>query len=757
MRIDLEKIRQILQTAKLRGATALLETEGVAVLDALGIAVPKHLFARSADEAALIDLSVLPGDKVVIKVISPKILHKSDVGGVAVVPRREDTVVRTIALMERKFKREEVVGFTVNEFISYNNALGNELLVGARWTEDFGPVVTFGPGGIYTEFLSKNFKTGKDVAIVSAELKDGNEFLQALESPAVTQLVTGSLRGQAPRIDLKQISEVVGRFIELSNVFMPEDIFECEINPLVIADGSLVALDILVKLGKDEKRRKAERPIRKLRNLLQPRSAAIIGVSEKLNPGHIILNNLIREGFERERIFVIKPGIESIEGCRCYSDIASMPQRVDLFILSLDAAQAPGVVTEIVEGQKAESIILIPGGLEEKQGTEAIVARMHEALDRARTSEWQGPVINGGNCLGITSRPGRYDTMFIPEHKLPVPKIPVSPVAILSQSGAFAVAKASKLAMINPKYSISLGNQMDLMLGDYLIYLKDDPDIEIFAVYVEGFRRLDGLRFLKAAEEITASGRTVIFYRAGRTAAGAQAAASHTASIAGDYAVTQHLCASAGVVVAESVADFEDLTRLFTFLRGKEVPGWRLGAVSNAGFECVSISDNLGRFELAEFTPPTVKRLHNIFQASRIDQVVDIHNPIDLTPMTGDAAFAETVQAVLEDGNVDVGVVGCVPLTAALNTLAPGVGHHDDLFRDDSIAMRLAALGEKLSKPWVVVIDSGSLYDPMAQALEAHGLLTCRTADRALGLLNVFCKHRIANEMRKGHFASPVR
>ena len=185
---------------------------------------------------------------------------------------------------------------------------------------------------------------------------------------------------------------------------------------------ALVALDILVNARHGRHGPPARpRPLGKLKHLLEPTSAAIIGVSEKLNPGRIILNNLIREGFDRSRIYVVKPGSTELAGCRCVPDIASLPEKVDLFILAIAAAQTPQAITDIIEGQKAESIIVIPGGLEEKSGTEAIVGRMREALATARASAWQGPLINGGNCLGVRSMPGRYDTMFIPEYKLPVP------------------------------------------------------------------------------------------------------------------------------------------------------------------------------------------------------------------------------------------------------------------------------------------------------------------------------------------------
>ncbi len=748
MTIDTARISRILERAKERSATALLETEGLEILEAIGISAPAHLFFHNASQAAAADLSVFSGLKVVLKVISPHILHKSDVGGVAVVPNRRDAIVAAIETMERKFSGSEVAGFTVSQFVDYDPALGNELLLGARWTEDFGPVVLFGPGGIYTEFLSRNFRAGKDVSILSAILPE-DEIEGMLQRPAVTQLITRSMRGQPPRISAGRLCEATARFMRFAAEFMPDDIAECEINPVVLAEGKLVALDVLVKLAETREAAQASRPIRKIQNLLEPRSAAIIGVSEKLNPGHIILNNLIREGFDRDRILVVKPGLEKIEGCCCFPDVASLPRSVDLFVLAVDASQAPGVIAGIIEERKAESIILIPGGLEEKQGTETIVSRMHRALNEARKTEWQGPVINGGNCLGITSRPGRYDTMFIPEHKLPVPKIPVSPVAVLSQSGAFAVANASKLSSINPKYTITLGNQMDLTLGDYLTYLKEDPEVDVFAAYVEGFRPLDGKVFLDAAGEITSGGRTVILYRAGRTAAGTRAAASHTASIGGDYAVTQQLAEAAGVVLAETIADFEDLLRLFVFLRGKELRGRRLGAVSNAGFECVSMADNLGELQLSEFTPRTAGRLRQIFNASRIDQVVDIHNPIDLTPMTGDSAYADTVLAVMEDENVDLGIVGCVPLTAALNTLPRGDGHPDDILREDSIVRRLIRLKAELAKPWVAVVDSGSLYDPMARCLEEGGIPTFRTADRALRLLNTFCNAAVESGQRR--------
>jgi acyl-CoA synthetase (NDP forming) len=742
--MNLQAINAIFDGAQRDGRDVLLETEGLQVLAELGLPAPAFLFVtRTADVDADL-LARLPGAKAVVKVISPQILHKSDVGGVAIVEKTAEAVAAATARMEDALGTQGVVGYTVNEFIPYSPALGRELLVGLRWTDDVGPVVTVGAGGIHTEFLAKAFRPGRDVALFSPAVAGARPVEAALQRVAVVQLATQAMRGQAPLLPLRRIADLLAPFLELGRA-LGHRISEFEVNPFVIAnDGRVVALDVLLKLRREPASAAGPgaRPIAKLSRLLEPRSVAIMGVSERMNPGHIIVSNLLREGFARDRIVIVKSGTAEIEGCRCVPDIAAIPDRVDLFVLCVDAAQASAALVEIIEREKAESVVLIPGGLEEKAGSEAIVARMHAALAQSRRSAWGGPIINGGNCLGIRSVPGRYDTTFIPEYKLPVPKGEPSRLAIISQSGAFAASKASKLGTVNPKYSITLGNQMDLTVGDYLTYLKDDSGIDVFAVYVEGFRPLDGLRFLQAAREITSRDRTVILYRAGRTPAGAQASASHTASIAGDYTAMRALCDSAGVVVAESLEDFEDLVVLFSALGRRTVSGWRLAAVSNAGFECVAIADSLGQFVLPPFGDASVRTLEAIFVRSRIDKVVDIHNPIDLTPMSGDAAYADTVRALLGDEHFDAVVVGIVPLTSALNTLPPGAGHREDVAGADGIVARLAALKHDGSKPWVVVADAGAIYDPMVRALEAAGIPTFRTADRALRLLNIYCAER---------------
>lgn len=742
------QITAIVAAARAAGREHLLETEGLAIVQGLGIGVPLQRYVSSFRAAREIDLSVFPGDKVVIKVVSSTILHKSDAGGVAVVPKDRGSVMAAIQEMEQRLagRNGAVAGFSVNEFIPHDAGLGGEVLLGMRWTGDFGPVVTLGPGGVYAEFLASHLQPGRGTAILSPAFASQRQIAAALEDKIVGPLLTGRLRGQPERTSAAALRGLLSRALSFAAATMPHDITELEINPLVFTSRGPVALDALVRIGRGVMEPPvAERPIEKIRSLLEPESIAVVGVSAKgSNPGRIVLRNLLAAGFDPAHVFVVKPGCDWIDGCCCVPDISSLPRRVDLLVLAIDAAQVPAAMDEVIAGHKAESLIVVPGGLGEHGGSEGTVARLRSALAAERSSDWRGPVVNGGNCLGVRSVPGRCNTLFIPEHKLRFPDVPAAPLAVLSQSGAFAIARAGGLATLNPRYLISYGNQLDLTIGDYLTWLAKDTAVETFACYVEGFQPLEGRRFLAAAAEITASGRTVILYRAGRTTAGAKATASHTASIAGDYAVTRELAAAVGVLVADSLDDFEDLVRLSCQLRAKRIDGWRLGAVSNAGFECVALADHLGRFQLPAFRPETEWTLTGLFAARRLDAILDVHNPLDVSPILDDEGWEIALRAVLADPLVDVGLFGCVPLTGALATVPAGPGHGEDLTRPDAIASRLTRLFAESAKAWAAVIDGGDLYDPLARLLTDRGVPVFRTMDRAVRLLEIYCGWRLS-------------
>ena len=748
--MSLERAQEVLKKAMGLGAQALLETEGLDLLKALGIKTPQTIFVAKNDIAALESYRAkISSSKVVIKVISRQILHKSDVGGVEIVDNDAQSVQAAFLAMDARLSSSnvegcQVEGYTLSECVQYSGGLRSEILFGLKFTADFGPVVTLSAGGIYTEFLAKSFRRGKDLRVFSAEQKsDPKELAHSISQLAASELWLKAFRGQEPLVKIEEIVGLIQKLSEFAKKFVPHWVSEFEMNPVVATSRGLVALDVLCKLGTGSHPHALDiesaqsRPVDKIKNLLLPKSVAIVGVSEKLNPGHIILNNLLREGFDARRIYIVKPKTATIEDCLCVPDIASLPEKVDLLVLAVSAAQVAQAIEDVIQYQKAESVVIIPGGLEEKQGGEKVSARISQLLADSRKLPWRGPLLNGGNCLGVKSVPGKFDTMFIPEYKIGNSKAKCDPVAFISQSGALAISRANKLSASHFRYSISVGNQSDLTVGDYLEFLRADPSIQTFAVYVEGFKPFDGLKFLRAAREIKKSGRNVLLYRSGRTQAGAKASASHTASIAGDYAITLALCEDAGVVLADTLEDFDDFIELFTLLNDRKARGFGLGAISNAGFECVAIGDRIGPFELVDFSPDTAGVLNRSFSKARIDGIVDIHNPLDLTPMAADEAYEQVTQAVLEDPAVDIGIVACIPLTPALNTLPRGF-ESEDLTSPDAIVSRLCRVWQSSLKPWVVVVDAGTLYDPMAQALKAAGIPTFRTVDRAMRLLGVF-------------------
>ena len=732
--IDLERIRALIDVARRSGRLSLLEPEGYELLRCAGIAVPPYAFVRDASEVADEDLQALPGERLVIKVAAPEITHKTDVGGVVVVPHDQAAVSGAIREMADRLG-PAAVGYTIAGFVEHDPGIRGELLLSLRWTNDFGPVVTVGAGGTDAETVARHLRPDSRVAIVSPSTTPREELRDRLSGTLGVELATSNLRGQPPRLAMDRLVDVVERLLALARACCPDDLAELEINPLAVTPDGLVALDVIATLGAGHREVRPDRPIGQIRHLLEPRTIAIVGVSSKMNPGRVILHNLLTDGFDADHVWVVKPGVERMEGCRCVPDLESLPEKVDLLVVAVAAADAPTIVASAIESDAAAAVIVIPGGLEEKQGTDALVGRMHEALATARAGGG-GPLINGGNCLGIRSRPGHYDTMFISKAKLATPGGPAGSVAILSQSGGFAISRLSRLRGIEPRYVITVGNQMDLTIGDHLSYLVDDPAVEVFGVYVEGFAPLDGLQFLRAARAIADAGRSVILYRGGRTRAGAAASASHTASIAGDAVVTRALAQASGVVIADTVQEFDDLLATFARLRGRAPAGPRLAAVTNAGFECVAIGDNLGSLELVDFEGRTAERIAQVLARQRIDGVVDLHDPLDLTPIAGAAAYEDIVRTILDDDGIDLALVGVVPLTDELETLAADTSHDEDVSAPDGIAARLVRLWATSDKPWVVVVDAGPLYDPLCRLLEDGGLPTFRTVDNAVRTLD---------------------
>jgi acyl-CoA synthetase (NDP forming) len=256
---------------------------------------------------------------------------------------------------------------------------------------------------------------------------------------------------------------------------------------------------------------------------------------------------------------------------------------------------------------------------------------------------------------------------------------------------------------------------------------------------MEGFQRGDGLAFAAAVQETVALGKDVVFYKAGRTSEGRSATAGHTASVAGDYAVCEAALTQAGAFVAADFAEFSDLLRIVLPLRGKVVTSNRLAAISNAGYESVGMADSIrqegAELRLAPFSDGSAEEMRTTLEDFRLDGLVDVKNPLDVTPMANDAAYASLIESVLGDRDVDAVVAGIIPLTPAMQTLEQDEGHRESIDDPGSIAQLLPQIAAVSSKPLVAIVDSGDLFDPLAETLLAGNLPVFRSADRAVRAL----------------------
>jgi acyl-CoA synthetase (NDP forming) len=777
MDINFNRINDIFQNAEEEGRQFLLEYEVYEILKEAGIKIPRNLFIKKGQKVSKKDLSIFKSESLVIKIVAPAIVHKTDVEGIQYVKRSAvdvnkacqrmwENVPKNFLKWVRKFPeygrkripslreiKQEIKGILVCEMVDYDKTgFGTELLMGLRNTKEFGPVITMGVGGVEIEYLSERIKEGKALSISSAHLLERKDILRILEPLAVYDKLVGKVRGKAVLITKEELIETYLRFQQLGAYYSPYEtdhsyvIEEAEVNPFVVREKKLIALDGMCRFSRNHQELKI-RQFWNVQYLLKPRSIAVIGVSEKMNIGHLILNNILKEGFYNWNVYVVKPGIEEIEGCPCVPAISDLPKSVDLFVLTVAAEQNFELMKELIENEKARSAIIIAGGIGEKKGTQELEERIKKVLKEGRAKGKLTPVVNGGNCLGIYSMPGKYNTMFVPEYKLPRTTGRKTNLIYLSQSGAFMISRMSKLPNIEPLYAISIGNQIDLTVSDYLNYFRNDDEAKVFGIYMEGFLPGDGLEMAKAAREIVKQeGKMIVLYKAGRTPEGQAATASHTASVAGDYIVTRSIMEEVGVIVAETIFEFENYVKNLSFLAHKVIRGNRIGFISNAGFECVTMADNLKNdleFELATLTPKTVKRISGALQSLGIHRLQDVRNPLDTTPVADDAVFADCVLALLEDKNVDCAVISPVPMSPSMQTLVPGRFHEENLYHPKSIIMRLVDIFHKIDKPFVVNIDAGSIFDPVRDCLEQAGVPTFRRSDIAVRFLRKYINNRL--------------
>jgi acetyltransferase len=369
--------------------------------------------------------------------------------------------------------------------------------------------------------------------------------------------------------------------------------------------------------------------------IFAPKSIAVIGASQREGSvGRTVLWNLISHPFGGT-VFPVNPKRHSVLGIKAYPNIAAVPEPVDLAIVITPASTVPGVIGECVDAGVKGAIVL-SAGFKEIGTTGAELEQ--QVLQQVRRGKMR---LIGPNCLGVMNPHTGLNATFA--HGMALP----GKVGFISQSGALCTAILDWSFRENVGFSafISIGSMLDVGWGDLIYYLGDDPHTESIVIYMESIG--DARSFLSAAREVALT-KPIIVIKAGRTAAAAKAAASHTGALAGSDAVFDAALRRCGVLRVKSISELFDMAEVLA--KQPRPKGPRLTIVTNAGGPGVLATDALitDGGELAELSPETYAALNELLPPQWSH-----NNPIDILGDADPMRYAKALEIVAKDPNSD--------------------------------------------------------------------------------------------------------
>jgi acyl-CoA synthetase (NDP forming) len=443
-----------------------------------------------------------------------------------------------------------------------------------------------------------------------------------------------------------------------------------------------------------------------------PRSAAIVGVSERSdNPGTLFLRSFLEMGFSGA-LYPVNPRHEEILGLRCYPDIGSVPPGLDLVILAVPPAAVPELVRECIVNGVGGCIINTAGfsetGREEGRRLEA---------DIVQAFRGSGLRLVGPNCMGIFSSRGKialFAGMFPTEGR----------ASMISQSGSLSsitYVTALERGVLFDKI-VSSGNELDLNCADYLEYLAEDEHTGMILAYLEELR--DARRFLRTAIALR-SVKPVIVMKSGLTTSGGKAAASHTAAMGGDAEIFAGAARQGGLIMARDLSQMLDCAAALYHL--PPCLGGRVAIVSAPGGLAVNCADAVEWYglELSSLTEETQQELSGFLPA----EGTSFSNPVDLgfgAVIPGN--YLKTLRILDRDPGVDILMtVGSAPAS-----------------RDGDIGL-LGAITEEMlearsliSKPLVAVLFPSAFTSPYSSKLHGAGVPAYSTPTSACFALRAY-------------------
>ena len=625
---DKGKVRQILDAAKAAGRNALTAPEGKQVCEAYGIAVPQEGVATSAAQARQMAESM--GFPLVMKIVSPDILHKTEAGGVVVgIKTAADaaSAYETIVANAKKYKADaRIMGVQVQQMI----AGGQEVIVGAMTDDSFGKLVAFGVGGVLVEVL-------KDITFRLAPASN-EDALSMLDGIQAAEMLKG-VRGGEP-VNREALSALIVRVSQLVSDF-PE-IAEMDLNPVFASRSGAIAADVRIVVDFATKTPRYRPPedqvLVSMKRIMQPKSLAVIGASSETGKiGNSVMKNLINGGYQGQ-IYPIHPKDAEILGYKAYKSVKDVPGEIDTAVFAIPAKAVAGALTECGEKGIAGAV-LIPSGFAE-------TGNMQGQLELAEIGRKHNIRLMGPNIYGFYYTPSNLCATFCTAYDFK------GSTALSSQSGGIgmAIIGFSRSAKMGVSAIVGLGNKSDIDEDDLLIFFEQDENTKVIAQHCEDLK--DGRAFAEVARRVSKK-KPVIMLKAGRTAAGAKAASSHTGALAGDDRIYEDVLRQSGVIRARSLRDLLDFARGVPMLPTPK--GENVVVITGAGGSGVLLSDacvdnNLKLMPMPQDLDAAFRKFIPPFGAAG--------NPVDITGGEPPTTYQNTVRLGLEDDRIHALILG---------------------------------------------------------------------------------------------------
>jgi len=625
--MDRDAAGQILQRAVAAGRANLTAGEAAQIFRAYDIPCPRDAVATDAEAAVAAATTI--GYPVAVKILSPDLSHKSDSGGIKLALHDAAAVRQAYTEVIAAARRFDPAALLEGVLVQAMAPPGREVIVGVNTDATFGKVVMFGLGGIFVE-------TVKDVTFALAPVTP-ERASEMLTEIAGHRILSG-VRGEPP-VDAAALAGLIARVSQLVTDF-PE-IAELDLNPVFAYPDGAVAVDARITLAEPAAPRQRPEPseiLPAMRRIMKPASIAVIGASAEAGKiGYAVVRNLLDGGY-RGAVYPVNPRASEIQGLKAYASIGDIPGPVDVAVFTVPAVHVAAALEQA--GQKGVAgAVLIPSGFAEI----GEVQLQNEMMEVARRHNVR---VMGPNIYGYYYTPESICATFC------TPYTERGVVALSSQSGGvgMAIVGFSRSNRMGVSAIVGLGNKADIDEDDLLEFYAQDPNTRVIAMHVEDLK--DGRAFIDAAKRVSGE-KPVVVLKAGRTAMGARAAASHTGALAGTDQVYDAAFREAGVVRAHTLEDLLDWARALSMLPAPR--GENILIITGAGGSGVLLSDACSDYGLSLMSMPpdldtAFKKLIPPFGASG--------NPIDITGGEPPDTYRRAIRLAMEDDRVHALILG---------------------------------------------------------------------------------------------------